>query len=328
MHCQMDKTYIFATCILLFAFSFMVPQSMKCDDCLYSNLDGKKGNELLVALQKDIQSHTKLTYMQVWSYNTNIDVINGLYVMDMYSDCKNMSSQAHCGSSNYDSSAPCGCYSREHSLPKSYWGSTGNSDTTAMFTDAVHVIPVDNATNEKRSAWAYGEVKTVEWSNSVGTKLGSNGSYKVFEPQDAYKGDLARIYFYMLTCYRDRNFTVGGQGYRVFDYSNGVTTFKSAFLNILLKWHRNDPVSEWEQLRNKRIQKKQGNRNPFVDNPELVEYIWGNKKSEVYHCGSTALNENADSPTPQFTKYLKDGHLYIIINGQTYNIQGQPVPAL
>ena len=51
--------------------------------------------------------------------------------------------------------------------------------------------------------------------------------------------------------------------------------YKRWFLNILLRWHKLDPVSPHEQQRNDAGEQFQGNRNPFVDHPEYVEMIWG-----------------------------------------------------
>ena len=46
------------------------------------------------------------------------------------------------------------------------------------------------------------------------------------------------------------------------------------YLCTLLKWHKQDPVSDWERRRNTRIYKIQGNRNPFIDRPEFASKIW------------------------------------------------------
>jgi hypothetical protein len=58
-------------------------------------------------------------------------------------------------------------------------------------------------------------------------------------------------------------------------------------LDTLLNWHRNDPPDDFEMNRNNVIYNWQRNRNPFIDAPELVEYIWGNKKGEAW---STVLS--------------------------------------
>ena len=121
----------------------------------------------------------------------------------------------------------------------------------------------------------------------MGSQLGTSANWSgetAFEPVDEYKGDIARIYFYMLTCYMDKDFTVGGKGYRYFTYSNGVSNFKQPALTLMLKWHREDPVSDKEIERNSKVLKLQGNDNPFVLQPALVEYIWGTMKGKAYDC--------------------------------------------
>ena len=112
-------------------------------------------------------------------------------------------------------------------------------------------------------------------------KLGKstyNGySAKVFEPDDEYKGDFARIYFYMVTCYKSD--VSNWPGSDQLDYSdNGYKAFSDWSLQLLMEWHRADPVSPKEISRNNAVYDKQGNRNPYVDHPELAEYIWGTKQ--------------------------------------------------
>ena len=165
-----------------------------------------------------------------------------------------------------------------------------------MYTDLYHIFPTDFQANSNRSAWPYGEVTgTVEWSNSLGSKVGygtfgSSGNNYVFEPADEYKGDLARVYFYMITCYNDKNFTAGGKGYQMFTYSGNTAGFTSKALTLLLKWHRQDPVSKKETERNNAVSLKQHNTNPFVEDPNLVEYIWGKWKNEAYTCNASGTD--------------------------------------
>lgn len=289
-------------------------------DC--SELEGLGNTKLLAKLNEKISKHSKLDYRDTWAYKSRIDIDSKGKIIDMYSDCS-LGSNEYCNNSNFDTEEFCECYNREHSLPKSFWG---GSTSEPMYTDVVHVIPIDNATNSKRSAWAYGVVsKNVTWSNDVGSKLGSNGSYTVFEPQDEYKGDIARIYFYMLTCYQDKDFTKGGQGSRCFTYNNGVAGFMPAFQNLLLTWHRNDPVSDREQTRNNRIETYQGNRNPYVDNPDLIEYIWGNKKRQTYSCGTPTDEEDVEVKIRISKKVIINGRLYIKVDDAMYDIMGNKV---
>jgi len=293
------------------------------ENCRYQSVEGKYGTGLLNGLNALIATHTTLSYDDVRADKAKVDIVNNK-VVDMYSSCT-FSSFNYCrNSSEYDA---CDCYNREHVLPKSWWGHDSNNPEP-MYTDLFNVIPVDYEANTNRSAWIYDEVSgTPSWTNGV-SKLGQSKMFSqetsAFEPSDEYKGDVARIYFYMITCYKDKDFSAKGKGFRYFN--SGTATLKTNPLNLLLKWHRNDPVSERERNRNEAVAKKQGNRNPFVDDPSLVEHIWGNKKTTAYKCSSTDMEEIATPLlTTHYTKLLIDGRLYLLHEGMIYTPQGQPV---
>jgi endonuclease I len=42
---------------------------------------------------------------------------------------------------------------------------------------------------------------------------------------------------------------------------------------MLREWHLSDPPDEWERDRNSLIEDVQGNRNPFIDYPEMDERV-------------------------------------------------------
>jgi hypothetical protein len=116
------------------------------------------------------------------------------------------------------------------------------------------------------------------------------GAQKVFEPADEYKGDFARTYFYMATCYQDYSWN-----YTYMVTSNTYPTLNTWSINLLLKWSREDPVSDKETARNEAVYLIQNNRNPFIDFPELAEYIWGNKKGQAF--STSAQSEPTGTPT-------------------------------
>ena len=254
-------------------------------DCPYENLDGMTSFALRKALCEDISQHTMLSYNQIRGDKAKVDVRADGKIWDIYSGYDFYLSD-YC--SNIDI-VEGECYNREHVLPKSWWG---GSTSEPMYTDLHHVYSVDAMANDKRSAWIYDEVKSTSWSNNLGSKLGTSANWSgetAFEPVDEYKGDVARVYFYMLTCYMDKDFTQGGKGYRYFSYSNGVCDFQSKSLALMLKWHRQDPVSDKEITRNVKVSDFQGNENPFVVEPNLVEYIWGTMKGKPYDCDGEVL---------------------------------------
>lgn len=180
------------------------------------------------------------------------------------------------------------CYNREHLIPQSYFGgSTPPAPYAIMRNDVQHVYPTDGKVNGQRSDWAFGKVGVASWTSLNGSKLGSalNSGYSagfsgtVFEPIDAFKGDIARVFLYFATRYEDEMddlyTTYTGVDTRVMFDGSTNRVFNPTFLNILLKWHEQDPVSAKEIVRNNAAYVHQSNRNPYIDHPEYVAMIWG-----------------------------------------------------
>jgi endonuclease I len=174
------------------------------------------------------------------------------------------------------------CYNREHMIPQSYFGSTG-----IMRNDIQHVYPTDGKVNAIHNDWAFGKVDVASYTSSNGSKLGSalNAGYSagfsgtVFEPIDEFKGDVARVYFYFATRYEDQMptfyTTYTAVDCRIMFDGSANKVFSPTFLNILLTWNAQDPVSAKEIIRNNAAFVHQGNRNPFIDNNSYVAAIWG-----------------------------------------------------
>jgi len=155
-------------------------------------------------------------------------------------------------------------WNREHVFARSLGGF--QKDDAAGY-DMYNVRPTITSINSARDNKVFGNL---DHNSSSVTKVSYNGKVvawtnsSVFEPQDSVKGDVARIVFYVSTMYYKK-------------YTNlelkqvlSDTTYKT-----ILEWNAMDPVSEDEIKRNNVVQKKQGNRNIFVDYPELANYIWG-----------------------------------------------------
>ena len=120
------------------------------------------------------------------------------------------------------------------------------------------------------------------FDNSV-SKIGQNSfgdtySGNCFEPADEYKGDFARSYLYISTVYQDFDHLWNSP---MMD-NNKYPVWKEWAIDLLLKWNEQDPVSEKEKLRNETIYSIQGNRNPFIDYPEIADYIWGENKNNIF----------------------------------------------
>lgn len=241
----------------------------------YTGANAKSSDALRLALQNIIDGHTVVSYDNLNMIYIATDSHADGSIWDMYSTCSWQHNQKKCG--NY--STVCDCYNKEHSVPQSWF-----SSKSPMVSDAFHVYPTDGKVNGQRSNYPFGECTggktlTAEALGRLGTSTFSGFSGTVFEPADEYKGDFARTYFYMATRYANQCESWGNH----FSTANsGLTAYSVA---LFLKWHRQDPVSEKERVRNDAIYGinnttgyKQGNRNPFIDYPCLAEYIWGNKK--------------------------------------------------
>jgi endonuclease I len=131
-------------------------------------------------------------------------------------------------------------WNREHVWPKSL----GWFEETGAGSDLHHIRPCKPSLNSSRG------------NKKFGTSTNSN----YFCPDDSYKGDVARIIFYLMVAYNEAD-----------RYS---FTSVAQSLTMLLDWNELDPVSEAEIVRNDKIEVIQGNRNPFIDYPELADQIW------------------------------------------------------
>lgn len=251
----------------------------------YDSCEGKTGQALLSALCSTISSHTTVSYAGLWDLYKTSDIDENGKIWDMYSTKRWNPGSEQCGS--YSSVGD--CYNREHSMPKSWF-----NDASPMYSDAFHLYPTDGKVNGQRSNYPFGECAsgtTLSSSGSVkalgrlGTSTFAGYTGKVFEPDDQYKGDFARSYFYMAACYNDRISSWSSDMLA----KNSYPVFTSWAQNLLLKWTRQDEVSQKELNRQEAVYAKQKNRNPFIDHPELAEYIWGDKVGTPWY--STASVE-------------------------------------
>ncbi|HXK91512.1 MAG TPA: endonuclease [Bacteroidales bacterium] len=237
----------------------------------YDDAQGKYGQELREALHNIINTNvTVITYNQLWDAYPRTDKKPNGKVWDIYSDIPNGTPPYEftfitdqCG--NYSGEGD--CYNREHTVPASWF-----NDASPMYSDLFHVLPTDGYVNNRRSNYPYGKVGNASWTSLNGSKLGSSAtsgySGTVFEPIDSFKGDIARIYFYMSTRYMDKIANWDGASFQNSDLSSWAK-------NLFLQWHQLDPVSSKERKRNDSVYVIQHNRNPFVDHPEWVNDIWG-----------------------------------------------------
>lgn len=268
----------------------------------YSSCEGKTGQDLLKALYSTITDHTNVGYDGLWDVYKKSDVRADGTLWDIYTTKQWSASFIKCG--NY--SVIGDCINREHSMPKSVWG----GGKSAQYSDAFHLYPTDGKVNGQRSNYPYGECSggtrlpnngSVQALGRLGTSTFSGYTGKVFEPDDEYKGDLARSYFYMAACYNNliSSWTQGEMGNMM--GGNNYPVFKTWAVNLLLKWARQDEVSQKEIDRNEAIYSFQKNRNPFIDHPELVEYIWGDKVGTAWYADAAANTADILQPVANTT---------------------------
>lgn len=243
----------------------------------YQSADGKKGAALKTAFFNIIKNHTDIGYDGLIEAYHKTDTRADGKLRDWYSNATNYTWDDRNGNNREGAG-----WNREHSVPQSWF-----SKSSPMKSDIVHVLPTDCYVNNRRSSYPFGEVGNATYTSNNGySKLGScktsGYSGTVFEPNDEIKGDIARIYFYMVTCYEDR-FTgwTAGSATQVFS-SNKYEGLKTWCMDMMMRWSKNDPVDAVETARNNAVQEVQGNRNPYVDYPGLEEYVWGSKKEEAF----------------------------------------------
>ena len=293
------KRFFLLTSIFFFALSLFAKSVTPASSLptYYEDIDGKSGKTLFDAVHVVAKvGYSSLGYSGLWTAYRTTDVRDNGKIWDMYSDCSWTVGSDQCGSYSNE----CDCYNREHSIPKSWFGGSESGPGCDIF----QVVPTDGYVNNRRSNYAFGEVSSASYTYD-GAKLGSAKSITitggntiagntgasvscsgtVFEPRDEYKGDFARGYFGTMIKWANGDYTAftTGDGSKIFssNYSTGAFGLTKYGVALLMKWHRQDPVSQKEIDRNNGIQQTQGNRNPFIDYPYLAEYIWGEKAGQT-----------------------------------------------
>ncbi|MDN3595763.1 Ig-like domain-containing protein [Zunongwangia endophytica] len=212
----------------------------------YQNMTFAENSEFLqLALSNfTVAKHTNIlvyTDRHDYLYDADADSDNPDNVVLMYSGETRYWEEYTSGSNSYSPQT----FNTEHIYPQS------KLSAEDAVTDLHHLRAIDDGVNSERSNYPF-----VDGSGEY-QLVGSNQWY----PGDEWKGDVARMVFYLNIRYGENIETVGN-------------------LDLFLKWNREDPVSEFEMQRNNVIEAAQGNRNPFIDNPYLATLIWGGSDAE------------------------------------------------
>lgn len=247
----------------------------------YEALMGLSGQELKQALQNIIANPD---VVRAQTYNDVIDILkeadespeNSNQIWQVYLENTKSKIDFQLGSSNID------LWNREHTWPRSrggfgsieldniidgkdiFWPTNADSLRHAN-SDAHGLRAADGRENSNRGDRFYGDY------------TGPSGT------QGSFRGDVARGVFFLDVRYNGLEVVEGFP----------TETGKFGDLTTLLAWHRQDPPDDFESHRNNVVYDWQKNRNPFIDLPELVEYIWGDKKNELWQ-GPSSVTSTID----------------------------------
>lgn len=267
----------------------------------YDSLNGLAGEELRQALQDIIADQNTV---RIHSYADVIDILkaadqnplNSNEVWLVYTEQGKPKLDFQTGSSGV------GKWNREHTFPRSRGGFNSIEDDDFAYgieffwmtnadslrhgnSDAHALRAVDAAQNSSRGNQHYGQ-----YNGPSGTLGG-------------FKGDVARGVLFMEIRYNGLSI------------ENGFPSVVGQMgdLQTILAWHRNDAPDDFEMNRNNIVYEWQRNRNPFIDLPELVEYIWGNKVGEVWN-QELSISDSSFSALNIYPNPAKD---YLEIKGIT-----------
>lgn len=263
----------------------------------YNSINGKQDAALKTALSQIIKGGTRVPYGTEFHSTVNVDPVTGdtiwrkndpkpctwagFYntdrrsdetIWDMYSGTKRYFPLPSGSAAGMDI---------EHSFPKSWWGGNNND----AYKDLYHLCPADRIANNNKSNYPPGVLKDSAKVNNGYFFMGTDETWGgfAFDVCDEYKGDFARAYFYIATAYEDLTWD---SKYSAYINSDSYLGFTPHLIEVLLAWHRKDPVSEKEVNRLNAVSDIQHNRNAYIEYPELIEYIWGNKKGQAVNLSS------------------------------------------
>lgn len=259
----------------------------------YSGVDfNLTGNDLFNDLAtKTVNKHTTiLTYFQRhdYLYDADEDQNNTSNVILIYSGESRYELEYESGNNPY----PTQTFNTEHVYPRSFL------DDPYAEGDLHNLRVCDIAINTSRANDPF-----ISGSGSY------NSTGSAFYPGDEWKGDVARIIFYVNLRYNEPFTDVG-------------------LLNLFLDWNAQDPVSPLEDQRNLVISGVQGDRNPFIDNPYLASLIWSGTSAEN-RWNSLGVKEETELNISLYPNPVKNDFVYFTatkdLNVIVYNILGKQV---
>jgi len=294
----------------------------------YDSLEGLSGNALKQAVQDIIAAPTVRlhSYADIWDIIRTADQNpeNSNQIWDMYLEIPMAKLDQQTTSSIV------GKWNREHIFCQSrggfevangdtadgigVWNSTSASSVVDGVSDAHHIRAENGQENSSRNNKNYGTV------NSSTVYAGPSGT------QGSWRGDVARALFYMAVRFDGLNVVNGDPS----EYlpSTSIASGNIGDLATLLAWNHSDPKDDFEMNRNNYIYTWQMNRNPFIDYPLLVDYIFGANFGQPWS-SSLSIQNPIENKVAVYPNPTTD---YIIVAGlegnskvDIYTITGQMV---
>ena len=260
-----------------------LPMLAQIPEGYYSSLKGKKGAELKTAIHDIIKKANVLSYGSDyghtwWGFWSTDRDESGRFI-DRYS------SESEWVKSTSQGAAGAGM-NIEHSFPKSWWGGAKNQ----AYKDLYNLMPCESRINSTKSNYPMGKVVSGDKGNGW-TKVGKGTDGKWYwEPAAPWKGDFARGYMYMATAYQDYNWS-GEQAPQILQ-QGAYPTLKEWAYTLYIQWAKADKPDAIEIKRNNDVAKIQGNRNPYVDFPNLMEYVWGDSTNIAFNPETTVKSSS------------------------------------
>lgn len=260
-----------------------LPMLAQIPEGYYSSLKGKKGAELKTAIHDIIKKANVLEYGSkkghTWWGFWSTDRDERGYFIDRYSAEKEWVMSTSQGAAGAGMNI-------EHSFPKSWWGGA----TVQAYKDLYNLMPCKKEINTTKNNFPMGKVVSEDKGNGW-TKVGEGtDGKKYWEPADPWKGDFARGYMYMATAYQDYNWK-GTQALQILQQGD-YPTLKEWAYKLYIQWAKADKPNALEIKRNNDVAKIQGNRNPYVDFPNLMEYVWGDSTNTAFNPETTVKSSS------------------------------------
>ena len=262
----------------------------------YQQANGKSSEQLKEALYQIISNHVVFPYTSsstdTWdilqlsdqdpqNHDNMILVYTGRSQDKGYRDGTGNYSQYENGNGTHNNS-----WNREHVWPKSH-GFPDEDDNA--YTDVHNLKPSDRSVNSSRGTKDY-DYGGSQHSEATECLTDSDS----WEPSDSVKGDIARILFYMVVRY-DPGYDHDNNSFdlELVDYTTpGNNDPILGKLSSLIQWHIDDPVDDFEINRNEIIFGFQENRNPFIDHPNLVNFLWGESVGQIWNDSLSLINNS------------------------------------